>query len=96
MTSNECKNCGHDEERCTFEEVERRAKELIGFKKQASAALLQRGLKISYEKAAEVLDKLEVEGLVGLLTVLGPETSSFKMCVAVLGEPSFAYHALRD
>lgn len=60
-----CKNCGHDESKCTFEEVERRAEELIISKKQASAAILQRDLKISYAKAIEVLDKLEEEGLVG-------------------------------
>ena len=60
-----CKNCGHDESRCSPEETYRRAKELIGFKKQASAALLQRDLKISYAKAAQVLDKLESEGLIG-------------------------------
>lgn len=60
-----CKNCGHDESKCTFDEAYRRAKELIGFKKQASAALLQRDLKISYGKAVEVLDRLESENLVG-------------------------------
>lgn len=59
-----CKNCGHDESKCTFDEAYRRAKELIGFKKKASAALLQRDLKISYAKAAEILDKLEAEGIV--------------------------------
>ena len=63
--SNICKNCGHDESKCTFEEAERRAKELIVFKKQASAGLLQRDLKISYSKAMEILEKLEAEGLVG-------------------------------
>ncbi len=60
-----CSVCGHDESKCTFEEVYRRAKEIIGFKKQASAALLQRDLKISYAKSAEILDKLEAEGLIG-------------------------------
>lgn len=60
-----CKNCGHDESKCTFDEAYRRAKELIGFKKQASAALLQRDLKISYAKAAEILDRLESKKLVG-------------------------------
>ncbi len=60
-----CKNCGHDELKCTFDETYRRAKELIGFKKQASAALLQRDLKISYAKSAEILEKLEAEGLIG-------------------------------
>ena len=63
--SNVCNNCGHDESKCTPEETYRRAKELIGFKKQASAALLQRDLKISYEKSAEILDQLESEGLIG-------------------------------
>jgi len=60
-----CKNCGHDESKCTTDETYRRAKELITFKKQASAALLQRDLKISYAKAAEILDQLETENLVG-------------------------------
>lgn len=60
-----CKNCGHDESKCTMDETYRRAKELITFKKQASAALLQRDLKISYAKAAEILDQLEAENLVG-------------------------------
>ena len=60
-----CMNCGHDESKCTFDEVYRRAEELIGFKKQASAALLQRDLKISYAKSVEILDKLEAEGLIG-------------------------------
>lgn len=60
-----CSVCGHDEAKCTFDEAYRRAKELIGFKKQASAALLQRDLKISYAKAAEVLERMEQEGLVG-------------------------------
>lgn len=60
-----CSVCGHDEAKCTFDEAYRRAKELIGFKKQASAALLQRDLKISYAKAAEILDRLESEELVG-------------------------------
>jgi DNA segregation ATPase FtsK/SpoIIIE, S-DNA-T family len=60
-----CTNCGHDESLCTFDEVYRRAKELIGFKQQASAALLQRDLKISYAKAAEVLEMLELDGLIG-------------------------------
>lgn len=58
-----CKNCGHDEGKCTIEEVVRRARELITVKRQASAALLQRDLKISYTKAGEVLDILEREGL---------------------------------
>ena len=60
-----CKNCGHDESKCTPDETYRRAKELIGFKKKASAALLQRDLKISYAKSAEILDQLETEDLVG-------------------------------
>ena len=65
QNTNICKNCGHDESKCTFEEVERRAKELIISKKQASAAILQRDLKISYAKSVEVLEKLEAEGLIG-------------------------------
>lgn len=63
--SSVCKNCGHDESKCTSDETYRRAKELVGFKKQASAALLQRDLKISYAKSVEILDKLEAEGFVG-------------------------------
>lgn len=69
-----CKNCGHDEEKCTFEEVVRRAKELIKQKGIASAALLQRDLKISYAKYAEVLDILEQEGLVGPADGARPRT----------------------
>ena len=38
---------------------------LPGFKKKASAALLQRDLKISYAKSVEILEQLEAEGLVG-------------------------------
>jgi S-DNA-T family DNA segregation ATPase FtsK/SpoIIIE len=60
-----CEVCGHDESKCSFDENYRRAKELIGFKKQASAALLQRDLKISYSKSLEILDKLEADGIVG-------------------------------
>lgn len=60
-----CPVCGHDESKCSFEDTYRRAKELIGFKKKASAALLQRDLKISYAKSAEILEKLEADGLVG-------------------------------
>lgn len=63
--SNICKNCGHDESKCTPDETYRRAKELIGFKKTASAALLQRDLKISYAKSAKILERLESEGFVG-------------------------------
>lgn len=69
-----CKNCGHDESKCTTEETYRRAKELIGFKKTASAALLQRDLKISYAKSAEILEKLESEGLVGTADGAKPRT----------------------
>ncbi|MBI1856788.1 hypothetical protein HY003_00830 [Candidatus Saccharibacteria bacterium] len=60
-----CSVCGHDESKCSPDETYRRAKELIGFKKKASAALLQRDLKISYAKSADILDELEAEGLVG-------------------------------
>lgn len=63
--SNTCKNCGHDEEKCTFDEVIRRARELIQQKQLASAALLQRDLKISYSKSVEVLEILEQEGTIG-------------------------------
>lgn len=71
---NTCKNCGHDEEKCTFEEVVRRARELIKQKQLASAALLQRDLKISYAKSVEVLDILEQEGLVGPADGARPRT----------------------
>ncbi len=47
-----CSVCGHDESKCSSDETYRRAKEIIGFKKKASAALLQRDLKISYAKSA--------------------------------------------
>lgn len=69
-----CKNCGHDEEKCTFEEAVRRAKELIKQKGIASAALLQRDLKISYAKSVEVLEILEQEGLVGPADGAKPRT----------------------
>lgn len=69
-----CKNCGHDQQKCSPDETYRRAKELIGFKKQASAALLQRDLKISYAKSAEILDQLEAEGLVGPTDGAKPRT----------------------
>ena len=72
--NNICKNCGHDESKCTPDETYRRAKELIGFKKIASAALLQRDLKISYAKFAEKLERLEVEGLVGPTEGAKPRT----------------------
>jgi DNA segregation ATPase FtsK/SpoIIIE, S-DNA-T family len=60
-----CKNCGHDESKCTFDEVVRRASQLIRSKNKASAALLQRDLKISYSVSMNVLDVLEREGLIG-------------------------------
>ena len=60
-----CKNCGHDESKCTFDEVARRGKELIQSKGKASAALLQRDLKISYATSMNVLEVLEKEGLIG-------------------------------
>lgn len=72
--SSTCKNCGHDEEKCTFEEVVRRAKELIKQKGIASAALLQRDLKISYAKSAVVLDILEQEGVIGPADGARPRT----------------------
>lgn len=62
---NICQNCGHDESKCSPDETYRRAKELIGFKKKASAALLQRDLKISYATSVEILDRLEAEGFIG-------------------------------
>lgn len=60
-----CNVCGHDETACSEEETLRRAKDLIVYRKQASAALLQRDLKISYESAARALDILELQGLIG-------------------------------
>ena len=69
-----CSNCGHDESKCSPDEAYRRAKELIGFKQTASAALLQRDLKISYGKSAEILDKLESEGLIGPADGAQPRT----------------------
>lgn len=65
MSDRICKNCGHDESKCSPDETYRRAKELIGFKQKASAALLQRDLKISYSKSAQILERMEQEGLVG-------------------------------
>ena len=65
MSENICKNCGHKESACTTDEVYRRAKELIGFKKKASNALLQRDLKISYSVSVNILERLEKEGVVG-------------------------------
>lgn len=67
-----CSVCGHDESKCSPDETYRRAKELIGFKKKASAALLQRDLKISYAKSAEIIDKLEADGLVGVADGTNP------------------------
>ncbi len=72
--SNICKNCGHDESKCTPDETYRRAKELVGFKKEVSAALLQRDLKISYEKSAEILERMELEGLIGPADGAKPRT----------------------
>lgn len=72
--SNVCKNCGHDESKCTPDETYRRAKELVGFKKEVSAALLQRDLKISYAKSAEILERMELEGLIGPADGAKPRT----------------------
>lgn len=77
MSENICKNCGHDESKCTFDEVVRRAKELIKAKGVASAALLQRDLKISYAKSGEVLDILESEGLIGPADGAKPRAVNF-------------------
>lgn len=60
-----CKNCGHDESACTFEEVVRRARDLIKSRGVASQALLTRELKISYSFAIRALEQLENEGLIG-------------------------------
>jgi S-DNA-T family DNA segregation ATPase FtsK/SpoIIIE len=59
-----CKICGHDETKCSFDENYRRAIELANFKGYISAALMQRDLKMSYEKTLEVLEKMETEGLI--------------------------------
>ena len=72
--SNICKNCGHDESKCTPDETYRRAKELVGFKKEVSAALLQRDLKISYAKSSEILERMELEGLIGPADGAKPRT----------------------
>lgn len=72
-----CSVCGHDESKCSPDETYRRAKEQIGFKRQASAALLQRDLKISYAKSVEILEKLETEGLVGPIDGAKPRTVNF-------------------
>ena len=76
-----CKNCGHDESKFTSDETYRRAKEIFVFKKNASAALLQRDLKISYAKSAEILDKLEAEGLVGPTDGTNPRKVNIKSVV---------------
>ncbi len=78
MNKNICRNCGHDEAKCTFDEVVRRARELIQSKGIASAALLQRDLKISYAKSAEVLDILEQEGLIDPADGANPRKVNFK------------------
>lgn len=57
--------------------MHRRAKELIGFKKHASVAILQRDLKISYSKATEVIDKLEAEGLIGPADSANPRSVNY-------------------
>jgi hypothetical protein len=62
-----CRICGHDETRCTFDENYRRSIELADYKGYISSALLQRDLKMSYEKTINVLEKMELEGLIGLL-----------------------------
>ena len=64
MSSN-CSNCGHDETKCTFDEVVRRAKDLIKARGVASQALLTHELKISYSNAMRALDQLETDGLIG-------------------------------
>lgn len=74
MSDFNCNVCGHDESKCSTDETYRRAKELIGFKQTASAALLQRDLKISYAKSAEILDKLEAECLIGPADGAKPRT----------------------
>jgi S-DNA-T family DNA segregation ATPase FtsK/SpoIIIE len=59
-----CKICGHDETKCSFDENYRRAIELANFKSHISTALLQRELKMSYEKTLDVIEKMESEGLI--------------------------------
>lgn len=63
--SSVCKNCGHDESACTFDEVVRRARDLITARGIASQALLTRELKIGYSFAIRALEQLEEEGLIG-------------------------------
>ena len=63
--SSVCKNCGHHESACTFDEVVRRARDLITSRGIASQALLTRELKISYSFAMRSLEQLEEEGLIG-------------------------------
>ncbi len=60
-----CSECGHNSSKCSRSETYWRAIELIQLKKSASAALLQRDLKISYAAASQVLEDLESDGLVG-------------------------------
>jgi DNA segregation ATPase FtsK/SpoIIIE-like protein len=59
-----CKICGHDETKCSFDENNRRAIELANFKGYISTALMQRDLKMSFEKTLEVLENMETEGLI--------------------------------
>ena len=63
--SSVCKNCGHDESVCSFDEVVRRARDLITARGVASQALLTHELKISYSFAMKALEQLEEEGLIG-------------------------------
>jgi DNA segregation ATPase FtsK/SpoIIIE-like protein len=59
-----CKICGHDETKCSFDENYRRAIEMANFKGYISAALMQRELKMSYDKTPEVLEKMQLEELI--------------------------------
>jgi DNA segregation ATPase FtsK/SpoIIIE-like protein len=59
-----CKICGHDETKCSFDENYRRAIEMANFKGYISAALMQRELKMSYDKTLEVLEKMQLEELI--------------------------------
>lgn len=49
----------------TDEELFNEAKELVIKQRRASSSLIQRRLSIGYAKAAEIMDRLETEGIIG-------------------------------
>lgn len=77
MEKSICRECGHDESKCSFDEVIRRAEELISHKGKASAALLQKDLKISYAKSIKALELLEDKGLIGPIVRQGQPREVF-------------------